>query len=96
MKRTSVPVPVSGPSPRERRAPSCLRREAVWVAGDVVDVAMSGHLVAVVAHQQLLQRRRVGHQGAHSQPGKGPHNLVDAVTVDLEADPSCRNPCTPS
>ena len=44
-------------------------------------------LVAVVAQEQLLERRRMAHQAAHTELAEAAHRRVEMHGVDVEADP---------
>ena len=57
------------------------------VADAVGELGSCAQLVAVVAEEQLLERRRVAHQAAHTELAEPAHGLVEVGGVDVEAHP---------
>src|SRR5699024_3911856 len=89
MTRSSRAVPVRVASAASERGLGCVEAAAAApISGDLLRGGLAdagiAELVTVVAHQKLLQRRRMGHKGADLQLGQAVHDGLDLIAVDLK------------
>src|SRR5699024_9192289 len=89
MNRTRTAVPANCPPPLGLPVVLCVElgeelRRTGAITGHLMGLC-AGQLVAVVPHEQLLQRRGVSDQRAYPEVGQCPNGRVDVVAVDIES-----------
>ena len=80
--------PAEADQPQRQPDPVPAQDQADQVAGPGRTARSRGHLFAVLAQEELLQRRRVRDQGADAERRRAPDRGVEVVGVDVERDPA--------